>query len=202
MMNKTEIRESNEWITMRWIDEQESVAANLPRLLHIGDSIANGASALLSKKLKGKYGVDLFATSKIVCDKDFMADMRFMLSKHTYDIMIFNNGLHGYPVDDKLYSEGLFDVMTELKTYTENLIWRNSTPCYPKQTGEANPWTEKIQIRNKLAAIEAEKLGISTINCYDALKDRPELVSDGVHFHTEGYEIMVDVICKYLEENL
>ena len=156
---------------------------------------------MLSEKLKGKYGVDLFATSKIVCDKDFMSDMQFMLSKHKYDIVIFNNGLHGVSVDDKLYAKGLFDVMTELKTYTDNLIWRNSTPCYPKQKGEENPWSKKIQLRNELALIEVKKLGVPTINCYDVLKNKPELVVDGVHYLTEGYEIIVNTICEYIENN-
>jgi len=192
---KTTIRESNEWITIRWIDEADSVAAGLPRILHVGDSIANGASSLLSEKLKGIYGVDLFATSKIVCDADYLSDMEWMLSKHTYDIIIFNNGLHGRLIDDKDYTSGLYEVMSELKKRTKILVWRNSTPCY----GEDNLWAEKVQLRNKIAQVEVEKLGLPTIDCYSALKDQPELSSDGAHFHTPGYEILVETICMFLE---
>jgi len=63
---KTTIREPNEWVTLRWHDEQET--AHLPRILVVGDSIAAGHGTLPSQTLKGVYGVDCFATSKIVCD--------------------------------------------------------------------------------------------------------------------------------------
>jgi hypothetical protein len=194
---KTKIRESNEWITMRWHDEDEN--PHLPRILLVGDSIVNGHGTLLSNKLKDRYGVDCFCTSKIVCDQDFMSDLQVMLARHKYEIIIFNNGLHGRLVDDGHYASGLFDVLKELQGQTQTLIWRNSTPCYPGADGKENPWTEKVPIRNRLAAIEVAKLGLPTIDCYSRLQDQPELSCDGVHFHAPGYEIIVATIVDYLD---
>ncbi len=197
---KTKIREPNEWITLRWHDEDEN--PHLPRILLIGDSIVNGHGTLLSNKLKGRYGVDCFSTSKIVCDQDFMSDLQAMLSRHRYEIIIFNNGLHGRLVEDAHYASGLFDVLKELRDQTGTLVWRNSTPCYPGADGKENPWAEKIKYRNQLAAIEVTKLGLPTIDCYSLLQDQPELSCDGVHFHARGYEIIVEGILDYLQANL
>ena len=196
---KTKIRESNEWIIMRWHDDDKP--SDLPHILLIGDSITNGHGTLLSKKLKGKYSVDCFSTSKIVSDHEYMSDMQMMLSKIKYDIIIFNNGLHGIDVDDNDYALELFNTLSELKKYTGNLIWRNSTPCYQYPDGRDNPWTEKVKIRNKLADIEVRKLEIPTIDCYRVLENRKELVSDGVHFHEAGYQVIVDTIYSYFEDN-
>jgi hypothetical protein len=193
---KTKIREENEWLTMRWHDE---VTSSLPRLLLVGDSITNGHATLLNEKLNGQYSVDALTTSKIVSDHEYMSDLQGMFAKHKYKIIIFNNGLHGIDVDDNDYALELFNVLSELKSYTGNLIWRNSTPCYKYPDGRDNLWTEKVQIRNKLADIEVRKLGIPVIDCYSVLADRPELVSDGVHFHTAGYQVIVDVIYDYFE---
>jgi hypothetical protein len=191
---KTTLREPHEWVTMRWMDEN----SDLPRLLLIGDSIVNGHVALLNDKLSGHYSVDGFTTSKIVSDHEYLSDMEFTFSKHKYEIIVFNNGLHGIEVDDEDYAAELFNVLSELKTRTKHLFWRNSTPCYSKADGEQNPWIEKVPLRNDLAAIEVRKAKISTIDCYSALENQPELVADGVHFHTEGYQLIADTIAEFL----
>ena len=196
---KTKIREQNEWIVMRWHDDDKP--SDLPHILLVGDSIVNGHGTLLSKKLEGKYCVDCFSTSKIVSDYEYMSDLQIMLAKKKYDIIIFNNGLHGRDVDDNDYAVELFNVLSELKNLTDNLIWRNSTPCYKYPDGRDNPWTEKVKIRNKIAEVEVRKLNIPIIDCYAELENRPELVVDGVHFHTEGYQVIVDTIYSYLVEN-
>lgn len=187
-------------MTMRWHDETTS---DLPRLLLVGDSIVNGHASLLNQKLKEKYSVDAFTSSKIVSDHEFMSDLKQMLSKHKYEIIIFNNGLHGSEVDDVDYASELFNVLSELKNDTTRLFWRNSTPCYTCSGDSENLWTERVKKRNDLARIEVEKLNIPIIDCYTLLENRPELVVDGVHFHTEGYQIIVDVIAEFLaKENL
>ena len=102
-------------------------------------------------------------------------------------------------VDDERYVSGLRDVLTELKGLTDRLVWRNSTPCYTRPDGTENPWTERVPVRNRLAADVVAELGIPTIDCHSVLQDRPELVSDGAHFHPQGYEIIAELICDYLE---
>lgn len=196
---KTKIRESNEWIVMRWHDDDKPL--DLPHILLIGDSIVNGYGTLLNEKLQGRYSVDCFCTSKIVSDFDYMSDMQMMLSKNKYDIIICNNGLHGIDVDDNDYASELFNILSELKKFTDNLIWRNSTPCYLYPDGRENPWTEKVKKRNQLAEVEVQKLNIPIIDCYSVLENRKELVSDGVHFHTAGYQVIVDAIYSYFEDS-
>ncbi len=193
---KTNIREEQEWITLRWHDTDD--AAGLPRLLLIGDSIVNGHVGLLNEALQGKYAVDAFTTSKIVSDQEYMADLEIMLQKRCYDVIIFNNGLHGIKVDDANYAEELREVLTALQRYTNKLIWRNSTPCYSYPDGRSNPWSTRVIKRNALARGIVEELNIPAIDCYRVLQNRPDLVVDGIHFRLEGYQVIVEVIVDFL----
>lgn len=197
-MAHTRIRESNEWITLRWHDEDDVKTEQLPRVLLIGDSIVNGHGSIVSQKLKGHCGVDCFCTSKIVCDVDFMPDLQIMFDKHRYDAIVFNNGLHGELVRDEDYVSGLRDVLPVLQNLTGHLVWRNSTPCYAHGERLVNPWTKRIEIRNQIAGQVVSELGLPSIDCYSALQGRPELITDGVHFSAKGYEEIADMVCAYL----
>ncbi len=200
-MKITDIREDIEWIGIRWHDQKES--EGLPRVLLIGDSITAGHGTQLRDALRGKFGVDYFATSKIVSDVDFMPELEFMLAKYKkYDMIIFNNGLHGREIEDDVYAEALEDVMLKLKECTPHLVWRTSTPCYTYPDGRENPWIERVVIRNKLAAEVTARHNIPTLNLYAKLEGKPELVSDGIHFKPEGYQIIVDSEVEYINKHL
>ena len=181
---KTTKREAIEWINIRWHDEAET--ARLPRVLLIGDSIVAGHATLLRDKLKGRFGIDYFATSKIVSDHEFMPDLLFMLGRYKYDMIIFNNGLHGSAIDDGAYGKALFATLSVLKQYAPQLVWRNSTPCYPSSDKKTNPWITRVQKRNRIASKEVAKLDILTIDCYKVLAGKPELSSDGAHLRRKA----------------
>ncbi len=185
----TTVREDIEWIGIRWHDEVSS--AGLPRVLLIGDSIVVGHGTMLRDHLRGRYGVDYFATSKIVSDHEYMPDLEFMMSRYDYEAIIFNNGLHGSRVADSIYAEALAAVVAELRRRTAHLVWRNSTPCYAWPGREDKGWTERVQVRNALAAAVMAAAGVPVLDAYALLAGQPELSSDGVHFTAAGYAKLV-----------
>ncbi len=197
--NYTTVREAIEWVSTRWHDEEETVG--LPRILLVGDSIVVGHGTMLCEKFKGKYGVDFFATSKIVSDRDFLPDLKFMLKKYQYDMIIFNNGLHGIKVDDPVYARSLKRVLAYLQKQTGHLVWRNNTPCFPTpERKTAQAWVDRVPARNALALEVVKALGIPVIDAFSLLKNKPEFSSDGVHFTTEGYALLVDKEVSYIKQ--
>jgi hypothetical protein len=135
-----------------------------------------------------------------VSDHKFLPDLLFMLGRYKYDMIIFNNGLHGSVIDDETYGKALFATLSVLKQYTPQLVWRNSTPCYTGPDKKKNPWTTRVQKRNSVASKEVEKLNVLTIDCYSVLAGKPELVCDGIHFTQKGYNIMVDMEADFIEK--
>lgn len=196
---KTKIREYHEWIQMRWLNEDNDT---LPRVLLVGDSIVAGHGVAVHEELKEKCCVDLFATSKHVTDVLFMSDLEMMLGRKKYELIIFNNGLHGFDIDDDLYAPALREVLSYLKTITPNLVWRNCTPAlkWPVENDCPVPSerTPRILRRNAEALKVAEELGLPVIDLYSAMGHDPNLFSDGVHYTEAGRDIQVEILSKFI----
>ena len=129
-VKKTEIRENIEWTNMRWNDAPDNCKA---RILLIGDSIVVGHERLLHETVQDEYCIDSFATAKCVSDVDYMRELDYMLACKDYDLVIFNNGLHGFDIADEVYEENLEEAMTDLNKRVKKLAWRTSTPIRDKE---------------------------------------------------------------------
>ncbi len=192
--------EATEWVRFYWHDEAET--RDLPRVLLVGDSIVGGHGTALAHRLRGKCGLDYLASSKIVCDVDYMSDLQYMLGRHSYDIIVLNNGLHEISLPDQWFIDALERVMLELRHRVKWLFWRNITPCFTLPGSPENPHIRACEARNALAASLMERLGIPVIDVYSPLRNHPELSSDGVHFHAPGYQIIVDIEADCIEQIL
>lgn len=193
-------REYNEWIQMRWMDEETQT--DQPRILLIGDSIVCGHGEKLHYAVCDHYTVDYFASSKIVSDVDFRSDLEFMIRKKKYDMIIFNNGLHGGRVSDEEYGAALADLAQWLKPFAPILIWRNSTPCYTLDPANPHPFEERVGIRNAIAEKIMKDAGIPVLDAYSLMKGKPELSTDGWHFTAEGYQILINAEKDLIEREL
>ena len=87
----TRKREATEWSIHYAFD---TMAADKPRVLLIGDSICNGYNGAVRDRLTGKVNVSFWASSKCVTDPDYFRELDFILDARPYDIICFNNGLH------------------------------------------------------------------------------------------------------------
>ena len=197
---KTMVREYHEWIQMRWLNERDTA---LPRVLLVGDSIVAGHVVAVHERLKERFCVDCFATSKHVTDADFMADLEMMLGRKRYALIVFNNGLHGFEIDDALYGPALRERLVEMKTRTPRLAWRSSTPVYkwPIQDGrpELHERTPRILRRNADALAEAQALNLPVLDLYVPMVGHPEFLYDGCHCTSEGAEFQSGMIAAFVE---
>lgn len=97
-------RQQIEWVNFRWDHAPDT---SRPRVLLIGDSIANGYHGPVSASLKDRFNVDLLATSKCVADPAFVRETRFAMEEYSHALIHFNNGLHGGHLTDAEYEAGL-----------------------------------------------------------------------------------------------
>src|SRR3982750_2981738 len=85
-------RESIEWCDI-WISHANET--NLPRVLLIGDSITRAYYPEVESHLAGKAYVARLATSRFISDPILLQEIALVLGNTKFDIIHFNNGLHG-----------------------------------------------------------------------------------------------------------
>ena len=199
---KTKIRENIEWTNMRWNDAPDNCKA---RILLIGDSIVVGHERLLHDIVKDEYCIDSFATAKCVSDIDYMKELNYMLSSNDYELVIFNNGLHGFDVSDEDYEANLEEVLTDLNKRVKKMAWRTSTPMRDKEDlNKFNPArTPTILKRNAFAAKVAEELNIPVLDLYTPMVENVDYFSpDAVHYNEEGKAAQAKILAEFIKEVL
>src|SRR2546426_1358382 len=93
-------REAIEWCDI-WISHANET--NLPRVLLIGDSIARDYYPEVEKRLAGKAFVGRLASSRFVADPVLLKEIESVLSGAKFDVIQFNNGMHGWQHSETEY---------------------------------------------------------------------------------------------------
>ena len=180
---KSECLETYEWDNVWWEHANDPTK---PRVLYIGDSISCGARGHLNTMLEGEVYLDNLGTSKGI-DNPFFADtIKFFATQQGKRCAVFfNNGLHGWHLDDE----------TEYKQYYEKMIVFlkeefSGTPLFLLLTTPVADAERDVRVvaRNRVVAELAEKYGVPTLDYYSVIKAHTEWLSprDGVHLTGEG----------------
>lgn len=198
----TPVREEIEWVNFRW-DHAPDVTR--PRVLLIGDSIANGYHGVVSDLLQDRANVDLLATSKCVGDPALFRETRFAMEEYEHALIHFNNGLHGQHLPDEGYESALRDYVRSLVELApkSHLIWATSTPRRDSEGALCPQRNRQVQNRNKLAAAVMGERRIPIDDLYSLVADRPELFSaDGVHYNDEGRTFLGKAVAAFILKTL
>jgi lysophospholipase L1-like esterase len=192
-------REAIEWCDI-WVSHANET--NLPRVLLIGDSITRDYYPEVEKCLAGKAFVARLATSRFVADPVLIKEIESVLDGTRFDVIQFNNGMHGWQHSEKEYKEAFPTLIKNLRAHAPNakLLWATTTPLRNGKDvtydTKAEYSDERITTRNAIAGeiIAAEK--IPTVDLFEAVRGRPELHSDNVHFNGQGSQIFAARICE------
>src|SRR3954464_11531887 len=98
------IRENTEWLDV-WLPNTND--RGLPRVLLIGDSITRGYGKQVEANLKDKAYVGRMATSKSLGDPALLDEVAVVLREQAFDIIHFNNGMHGDGYSEAAYAAAL-----------------------------------------------------------------------------------------------
>jgi lysophospholipase L1-like esterase len=198
-------REAIEWCDI-WISHANET--NLPRVLLIGDSIARDYYPHVEKRLAGKAFVGRLATSRFVADPVLLKEIESVLGGARFDVIVFNNGMHGWQHSEAEYQKALPKMIKAIRTHAPKakLIWATTTPLRNGKDvtydTKAEYSDERIAARNALAAdvVTAQKLPTADLNA--AVRGRPELHSDNVHFNGQGSQILAAQVSAAVEKLL
>ena len=200
-------REFIEWCDI-WISHANET--NLPRVLLIGDSIVRDYYPEVEKRLAGQAFVARLATSRFVADPVLLKEVELVLSETKFDVILFNNGMHGWQHTEAEYQNGIPKFIKTIRMHAPKakLIWATTTPLRDGKgvTGDtkAEYSDERIAARNALASKIVSAQKIPTVDLNAAVLGHPELHSDNVHFNGQGSQILAaqasELIRKLLSE--
>jgi lysophospholipase L1-like esterase len=198
-------RESIEWCNI-WISHANET--NLPRVLLIGDSITQGYSSEVEEHLAGKAYVARLTTSRFISDPVLLQEIALVLDNTKFDIIHFNNGLHGWQHSEKDYGDAFPRFLATIKAHAPDakLIWANSTtlkvsPSLPPGD-QTQPSDERIAQRNAIALQYIKPAGIDVDDLNSLVKGHPEYHRDNVHFNDQGIALQAAQVAAHIEKLL
>lgn len=106
----------------------------------IGDSICEGYNSTVREALKDKYSVDVMASSRTIETITYKKQLEIFSNDFKYDLICFNNGLHGFhlPIDEykAAYEEDL-KLLGNTKmvlVLSTPLMKKENLNCYDEKT--------------------------------------------------------------------
>ena len=187
-------REATEW-THIWIPNAKK--ENKPYILLIGDSITMQYQRQVTKSLKDKANVGYMTTSLSVADPLYPTLLTSVLCLRKYNIIHFNNGLHGVPYTDKDYAAKYEKVIKLIKSIQPEakIVLVPSTPLKL----HADPsFQKKVIQRNTIVKELAKKYSLPLDDLHREMKDKDALHKDKFHYKKEGANVLAAKVTKTL----
>ena len=184
--NTANCLETYEWDNVWWEHADEQ---GVPRALYIGDSISC-AARISANAMSGKnMYFDGFGTSKAL-DNPYFAPSVELFAKQQGEraVVLFNNGLHGWHLDDTTDYAREYERMIVFlqKTFP-------GTPLLLLLTTHVadDERDQRVVLRNHVACDLASKYGLPAVDLYAVTKSEADLLSaDGVHLTDRGYHLV------------
>jgi hypothetical protein len=198
--------EKIEWSEI-WVDDANQ--SELPRVLMVGDSIAQGYFRDVEKDLAGKASCAKFATSMFMSNPDYLDTLKIILRRYRFSVIHINNGLHGWTgYTEEQYRLSLPKLMETLTKYDKGarIIWATTTPRrnpqYPSQRAADN---DRVLERNRIAVEYMHQHRVAVDDLYGLVADHPEyynLPQDATHFNAQGRALEARQVSDMLLHNL
>ena len=190
--------ETYEWDNT-WIDQTARTDAK--RVFYIGDSISVGTRRIATERASGSVLFDGFGTSKALDNPYFFDSIRLFAAQLPYrDAVIFNNGLHGWHLEDENEYRAHYERAVEflMREFAGTPIWLVLTTTVRNETREA-----RVCARNRVVREIAEKFGLPIIDLYRVSSEFVALrAEDGVHYSRDGYTKFADHILETVTANV
>lgn len=198
-------REGIEWCDI-WISHANET--NKPRVLLIGDSITRGYYKEVEKRLGGKAYVAQLATSAFLSDPMFQQQIALVLDNNTFEVIHFNNGMHGWQHNEEKYRKAFPRFVATIQQHAPKamLIWAATTPLKPStKAPPADPrqaTNERVSKRNAIAAeyLTAKNIPVDDLNFL--VNGHPEYYDGDVHFNREGIGVQAAQVAAQIEKLL
>ena len=205
----TFLREYAEWNDFWW---EKAGDFSRRRVLLIGDSITRSSREKVQEIFKAeRIAIDKLCGSRCAGDPILTAEIDLMtgpLNGYRYDVIHFNNGLHGtcndtnIPLD--IYKKGIMDIVSTLRRNQPDakLVLVTSTPMSDRGTNDIAVKDENnilVHERNAFLREYAKESGFYLNDLYTLVAGSPDFPkSDYVHYTKEGAERLGVHVADYI----
>lgn len=200
----THQHEQYEWANIWWNNADDTT---LPRVLLIGDSISCAYSPIVTARLTGVVQVDRLGTSRSLNDPALHKETTYLLSEFPYTVIHFNNGLHGWHLDEVAYGDSLHAYVRYLQdgAPAAQLIWGSTTPvAMPNNTNLLKSERNDLVLRRNAIAYDImAEFGIPVNDLYAVIIGHTDLMaSDGVHYTEPGSTLLGNTVADAIRSAL
>lgn len=196
--------ETYEWDNIWWEHADDEKA---DRVLIVGDSISCGYRGFVNEIFDKKVFADGIGTSKNLGNDSLikLVDYVFYQQKN-YRLIQFNNGLHGWNLQDKEYEYYYEKIVNHIQDSFQNLtlVLALTTPVRCSGNIEKlDGRNDTVIKRNETAIKIANKYDLVINDLYGIIKDNKDIYkSDGVHLNDEGYKMLAGQCVNIFKANL
>lgn len=186
------------------------LAAQLPPVLVIGDSISNGYTPMVTSLLAGKADVKHHAGNAAHTNNG-VAKLDEWLGTEKWKVITFNFGLHDLKImENGQHQVGIAEYEKNLETIAARLLNTDARLLYitttPVPDGKLSPpRTPGDEILFNAAAMRVmKKLKIPVLDLYVFAKPRLASMQTtaNVHFTKDGSTALAQLVAKSIEEQL
>ena len=206
-------REFAEWNDFWW---EKAGDFSRRRVLLIGDSITRSYRDRVQEYYKPKrIAIDKLCGSRCAGDPMLTAELDLAtgsLSGYRYDIIHFNNGLHGGCNDTKIpldvYKKGICDIISVLRRNQPQAKIVMVTSTYMSEKGDTSFVIDEqknafILERNAFLREFAAENGFSVNDLYALTAGNPDFrQTDGIHFDAPSADKLAKHVAYYIENLL
>ena len=186
LLKNPSISEDIEWC-QTWVVSTNK--HDLPKVLIIGDSHVEGYYQVVADKIAKKAYCSKFTTSRSLGDPVLIDQLKTFLNVYKFDVICFNNGLHGVEYTDAQY-EGYIPLVYSLfkKSNPCKLIWVNTTARrVPGNLTEFDKYNKGVINRNKAVFDFTISKQIPLVDLFTLSYNHKDFYApDGIHFNQNG----------------
>lgn len=198
------ISEGTEWSNTWMVATRKH---DLPRVLIIGDSHVERYYQPVTSKLDKIAYCSKFTTSRSMGDPALIAQLKALFFSYRFDVITFNNGLHGVDYSNEQYSRYIPIVYKLLNKSNPGLklIWVNTTARrIGGKRSDFDQYNQGVINRNKAVEEFTRAKNIPLVDFYTPSSERLDFYdTDGIHFSKLGVEeqakMVTSAILKALE---
>lgn len=199
------ILEDKEWTNLWWDDAENH---SLPRIYLVGDSITFGYHDKVIDELAQEARITMMSTSKSVDNPNFIKEMDhvFYQNEYKYDLVHFNNGLHGWHMDDAVfessYEKTLNHILEKYNTKTAVVLCTPTSLCNDILVIDEER-VKVIRRRNAIIQKLADKYHLAVDDLFTPMYSHPEYhVPDGVHFTPEAQKVQAKIVADFIRDQI
>lgn len=200
-------REKTEWQNIWW---EQANDIKVERIALLGDSVTRGFRKNLNERMKGKYVVDLCASSSQITDPLLWKEYKFFLDCGEWNynkIILQAGGQHGHVRECsknenylKLFKSSYRELIEKILEYCPDILIVSFTPCVERENlvkwdDEKN---KEIEKRNQITEEIANDFNIPYINIWGQLLDAKYEFKDSIHMREDGNNFIAEYLSKFL----